>query len=175
MKLRSFLLVAGTSAALLSAGRAATSRRPRYGGTLRVEIGAVIHSLDPVESTPDFVEAAAKDEIGSLLYDQRNPDGSFAGVAGSGAFHIAQWDSGRRLTLTANENYRGGRAFVDAIEIEMGRAAKDRLVDLELGTADFAEIPPEQARRAGERGVRVSASRPEELVALVFAAGHPVG
>ncbi|MGB9070141.1 MAG: ABC transporter substrate-binding protein [Candidatus Acidiferrales bacterium] len=175
MKLQSYLLLAAISASLLFAGRAETSRRPRYGGTLRVEIGAVIHSLDPVESTPDPEEAAAKDEIGSLLYDQRNPDGSFAGVAGSGAFHIAQWESGKRLTLAANESYRGGRAFVDAIEIEMGRAAKDRLLDLELGTADFAEIPPEEARRAGERGVRVSASKPQELVALAFIQGHAVG
>jgi len=175
MKLQSYLLLAAISVLLLGAGRAETSRRPRYGGTLRVEIGAVIHSLDPVESTADPEEAAAKNEIGSLLYDQRNSDGSFAGVAGSGAFHIAQWESGKRLTLAANESYRGGRAFVDAIEIEMGRAAKDRLVDLELGTADFAEIPPEQARRAGERGVRVSASKPQELVALAFTPGHAVG
>jgi ABC-type transport system substrate-binding protein len=175
MKLQSYLLLAAISVLLLGAGRAETSRRPRYGGTLRVEIGAVIHSLDPVESTADPEEAAAKNEIGSLLYDQRNSDGSFAGVAGSGAFHIAQWESGKRLTLAANESYRGGRAFVDAIEIEMGRAAKDRLVDLELGTSDFAEIPPEQARRAGERGVRVSASKPQELVALAFTPGHAVG
>ncbi len=175
MKLRLFLLIAAISAGLVSAGRVETSRRPRYGGTLRVEIGAVIHSLDPAGATSDAEEAAAKDEIGALLYDQRNPDGSFAGVAGSGAFHIAQWESGKRLTLAANENYRGGRPFVDAIEIEMGRAAKDRLLDLEVGSADFAEIPPQEARRAAERGVRVSASRPEELVALVFAAGHPVG
>jgi Bacterial extracellular solute-binding proteins, family 5 Middle len=175
MKLRSYLLLAAISALLLGAGRAETSRRPRYGGTLRVEIGAVIHSLDPIESAADPEEAAAKDEIGALLYDQRNPDGSFAGVAGSGAFHIAQWESGKRLTLAANESYRGGRAFVDAIEIEMGRAAKDRLVDLELGTADLAEIPPEEARRASERGLRVSASKPQELVALSFTPGHAVG
>ena len=175
MKLRSYLLLAAISALLLGAGRAETSRRPRYGGTLRVEIGAVIHSLDPVESPADPEEAAAKDEIGALLYDQRNPDGSFAGVAGSGAFHLAQWESGKRLTLAANESYRGGRAFVDAIEIEMGRAAKDRLVDLQLGTVDFAEIPPEEARRAGERGVRVSASKPQELVALAFTPGRGVG
>src|ERR1700683_4930 len=118
MKLRSYLLLAAISAVLLGAGRAETSRRPRYGGTLRVEIGAVIHSLDPAESPADPEEAAAKDEIGALLYDQRNPDGSFVGVGGSGAFHIAQWESGKRLTLAADDSYRGGRAFVDAIEIE---------------------------------------------------------
>ena len=183
MKLRSYPSAAAISAAVLCAAllgaallfaeRADTSRRPRYGGILRVEIGAVIHSLDPAGTTVDPEETAAKDEIGALLYEQRNADGTFAGVAGSGAFHIAQWESGKRLTLTANENYRGGRAFVDSIEIEMGRPAKDRLVDLEVGTADFAEIPPEEARRASERGVRVSASKPQELVALAFVPGHP--
>ncbi len=179
MKRRSYLSAAVISAtvicaALLSAGRAETSRRPRYGGSLRVEIGAVVHSLDPAGTTADPEEAEAKDQIGGLLYDQRNADGTFSGVAGSGAFHIAQWESGKRLTLVANENYRSGRAFVDSIEIEMGRAAKDRLVDLEVGAADFAEIPPEEARRASERGVQVSASKPQELVALAFAPGHTV-
>ena len=66
------------------------------------------------------------------------------------------------------------RAFLDSIDIEMGRAPKDRLLDLELGKADFAEIPPEEARHAAERGVRVSTSKPEELVALVFVAGRPI-
>ena len=63
MKLRSYLLLAAISALLLGAGRAETSRRPRYGGTLRVEIGAVIHSLDPVESTPDPEEAAVYEKL----------------------------------------------------------------------------------------------------------------
>lgn len=174
MKLRLFLLLAAISAVLAVAGRVESSRRPRYGGTMRVEIGAVIHSLDPAGPAADAEEDAAKDEIGALLYEQRNADGSFAGVAGSGAFHIAQWESGKRLTLASNENVRGGRAFIDTIEIQMGRSAKERLLDLETGAADFAEIPPEEARRAAERGVRVSASKPEELVALAFVAGRPV-
>jgi hypothetical protein len=173
MKLRWFQYLAVISIALLLAGGAQTSRRPRYGGTLRVEIGAVVHSLDPAGASTDLGEAAARDEIGTLLYDQRNPDGTFAGVAGSGAFHIAAWELGKHLTLTANENYRAGRAFLDSIDIEMGRSAKDRLLDLEVGKTDFAEIPPEEAQRASERGVRVSTSKPQELVALVFVAGRP--
>ena len=39
--------------------------------------------------------------------------------------------------------------------------------------ADFAEIPPDQARRAADGGVRISASQPDELVALVFVSGRP--
>jgi ABC-type transport system substrate-binding protein len=174
MKLRLCLFLAVISVALTHTGRVESSRRPRYGGTLRVEIGAVLHSLDPAGAPADPDEASATNEIDSLLYDQRTADGSFAGVAGSGAFHIAEWESGKHVTLASNENIRGGRAFVDSIDIEMGRPAKDRLLDLELGKADFAEIPPEEARRASERGVRVSVSKPEELVALVFVAGRPI-
>ncbi len=174
MKLRLCLFLAVISFALLHTGRVESSRRPRYGGTLRVEIGAVLHSLDPAGAPADADEAAAKDKIDALLYDQRNPDGTFAGVAGSGAFHISEWESGKHVTLAANENYRGGRPFMDSIDIQMGRPEKDRLLDLEVGKADFAEIPPEEARRATERGVRVSTSAPEELVALVFVAGRPI-
>jgi Bacterial extracellular solute-binding proteins, family 5 Middle len=174
MKLRLFLYPAAISVALICAGRVETSQRPRYGGTLRVEIGAVVHSLDPAGGAADADEAAAKSEIGALLYDQRNPDGSYAGVAGSGPFHIAEWESGKHVTLAANENYRGGRPFVDSIDIEMGRAAKDRVLDLEVGKADFAEIPTEEARRVAERGVRVSASEPNQLMAIVFIAGRGI-
>jgi peptide/nickel transport system substrate-binding protein len=174
MKLRLCLSLAVISTALLHAGRVESSRRPRYGGTLRVEIGAVLNSVDPASAPADPDAAKAKDEIDSLLYSQRNPEGTFTGVAGSGAFHISAWESGKHVTLGANDNYRGGRPFVDSIDFEMGRAAKDRLLDLEVGKADFAEIPPEETRSAAERGVRVSTSEPNELVALVFTAGHPV-
>jgi ABC-type transport system substrate-binding protein len=174
MKLRLCLFLAVISVALLHAGRVESSRRPRYGGTLRVEIGAVLHSLDPAGAPADADEAAAKNEIDSLLYDQRNPDGTFTGVAGSGAFHISEWESGKHVTLAANDNIRGGRAFVDSIDVQMGRTAKDRLLDLEAGKADFAEIPPEEARRAAERGVRVSTSQQEDLLAIVFIGGRPL-
>ena len=70
--------------------------------------------------------------------------------------------------LAANEEFREGRPFVDSIEIAMGRAAHERLVDLELSKTDLTEIAPQDARRAAEQGVRVSASQPDELLALVF-------
>lgn len=174
MKLRLLLLLAATSAVLVSIGRAEPARRPRYGGTLRVEIGAVVNSIDPSTAAATPEEAAAKDQICALLYERRNADGTFAGVAGSGAFQIAGWEPGKRVTLEANPNYHGGRAFVDSVEIQMGRPAHDRLLDLEVDKADFAEIPPEDVRRASEGGVRVSTSQPDELLAIVFTAGRPV-
>jgi ABC-type transport system substrate-binding protein len=158
---------------------ARSARRPRYGGTLRVEIGASVASLDPDAAAATPEEAAAQWQIDSLIYDHRDADGAFAGAAGSGPFRVTTFDAGKRAMLTANEDFREGRPFVDAIEITMGRAAHERLVDVELNKTDLVEIPPQDARRASEQGVRVSASQPDELLALIFVGGNvkadPVG
>jgi extracellular solute-binding protein (family 5) len=172
MKLRLCLLLAVTSI-LLSALPAGTARRPRYGGTLRVEISAAIRSLDPALAAPSQEIALAKNQIDALLYDHREADGTFSGMAGSGAFRIAEWEPGKQVILAANQDYPEGRAFVDSIEIQMARPTKDRLLDLELNRTDLAEIPAEEARRAAERGVRLSPSQPDELVALAFVLGRP--
>ncbi len=170
--------------ALLGTARVEASRRPKYGGTLRIEIGARVNSFDPAVAAANPQEAGAKDEIESLLYDHRNVDGTFGTAAGTtaggtggaavaGAFRIAEWEPGAHLTLAANDDSSGGRPFVDSIDIQMGRSVKDRLLDLELGKTDFIEIPPEQARYASVQGIRVSTSEPDELVAVMFVAGRP--
>ena len=174
MRLRSLLLLAASSGLIALALRAEPARRPRYGGTLRVEMGAAVNSLDPAVGASSPEEVIAKDEILALLYERRNSDGTFAGVAGSGAFRISEWDPGKELKLEANPEHRGGRAFVDSVEIQMGKTAHERLVDLEVDKADFAEIPAQEARRAGESGIRLSESQPDELLAIVFTPGHTV-
>jgi peptide/nickel transport system substrate-binding protein len=169
--------LAASSAVIAALGLAALpaepARSPRYGGTLRVEIGASVSSIDPSSAAATVDEAAAKREIESLIYEKRNADGSLAGVAGSGPFRISEWEPGKQLTLAANDDFSGGRPFVDSVEIDMGRSVHDRLVDLELGRSDFSEIPAEDARQAATRGVRISASLPDELIAMVFLPGHP--
>jgi len=117
-------------------------------------------------------EDAAKAELGSLIYDNRDASGT---SHGGGPFHVTAFEAGKRAVLAATEDYRLGRPFVDSIEITMGRAARDRILDLELNKADFAEIPAEDARRAAEHGVRVSRSKPDELLALVFTGGDEPG
>jgi ABC-type transport system substrate-binding protein len=173
MKLRLCLFLAIVSIVLAATG-IESARRPRYGGTLRVEIGAVVNSLDPTVTAANLAESAAKEQIDALIYARHNPDGTFEGGAGSGPFRIAAWEPGKRAVLAANDDFRGGRPFVDSVEIQMGRSARDRLLDLELSHTDFAEIPPEEARSASAGGVRVSSSEPDELVALIFAPGRPV-
>jgi ABC-type transport system substrate-binding protein len=157
---------------VLVATRVETARVPRYGGVLRVEIGPVVSALDPGAAAPTTEQAAAKEQIDALIYERRNADGAFSGEIGSGLFQIAEWEPGKHATLSANENAPGGRPFVDSIQIQMGRAARDMLLDLELSKTDLAEVPVEQTRRAADRGVRISMSQPDELLALVFPAGR---
>ena len=90
-------------------------------------------------------------------------------LVGSGPFAIDRWDAARRLTLTARDDYWGGRAFVDSIEIEMGKTFREQMIALDLGKADIVEVAPDQARRAVVEGRRVENSAPAEWMALVFA------
>ena len=96
---------------------------------------------------------------------KRNGQGK---LSGTGPFHIEDWQAGKRLRLGAEENHWRGRAFVDWVEVEMGRNLHDQFLALELGKAELIEIAPEQRHRATMEERRVSSSQPMELVALVF-------
>lgn len=100
----------------------------------------------------------------------RSPDGS---LNGTGPFRLAQPEPGRHTVLAANEEYWGGRPFLDSITIEPGRPLPQQLVDLELGRADLVELSPDEVRRAGRSGARLWASAPVWLTALVFERGRP--
>ena len=156
---------------ILSALPAFTARRPRYGGTLVVEIGEAIDSADSSPAMGPLDETHAKTHIASLIYDHRNSDGTFSDP---GPFRVAEWEPGKHAVLAANGDYKGGRPFVDAMEIQMGRGAADRVIDLELGKADLIEVPVDQARRAATSGARISASNADELIALEFLGTDPL-
>ena len=92
---------------------------------------------------------------------------------GSGPFAITNWDPGKKLTLSARDDYWGGRVFVDSVEIEMGKSIRDQMIALDLGKADIVEVAPGQARQAqpdGQRlaGRRLENSAPAEWMALTF-------
>jgi ABC-type transport system substrate-binding protein len=90
-------------------------------------------------------------------------------LVGSGPFTVTRWDPGKRLVLTAREDYWGGRAFVNAIDIQMGQGLREQVMALDSGNADVVEIAPEQARRTASDNHHVESSPPGELLALVFA------
>ncbi len=89
-------------------------------------------------------------------------------VVGSGPFAIERWDPGKKLALSARDDYWGGRAFLDSIEIEMGKSFREQMIALDLGKADLVEVAPDQARHAVLEGRRVESSPPAEWMGLVF-------
>jgi ABC-type transport system substrate-binding protein len=94
-------------------------------------------------------------------------------LLGTGPFAISEWLPGKKLTVTAQDEYWGGRAFVDAVQIEMGKSLREQMIALDLGRADLIEIAPELAHRASAEGRRVQTSAPAELVAIVFSRDRP--
>ena len=89
-------------------------------------------------------------------------------ILGTGPFAISQWDPGRKLVLTAREDYWGGRPFLDGIEIELGRSLREQLIAFDLGKMQIIEVAPELAHSAAAQGRRIETSYPMELIALVF-------
>jgi ABC-type transport system substrate-binding protein len=89
-------------------------------------------------------------------------------ASGTGPFAISEWDPGKKLVLVARDEYWGGRTFLDAIEITMGKSLHDQMISVDLGKAQIIEVAPEQAHRATAEGRYVESSAPVELIALVF-------
>jgi ABC-type transport system substrate-binding protein len=89
-------------------------------------------------------------------------------ISGTGPFAVAQWDPGKKLSLAARDDYWDGRAFLDAIEIEMRKSFREQTISFDLGKAQVIEVAPEHAHRAGTEGRHVESSAPVELIALVF-------
>jgi peptide/nickel transport system substrate-binding protein len=94
-------------------------------------------------------------------------------LVGTGPFAIADWQPGKKLTLSAREDYWNGRAFLDSVEIDIGRNLREQMIALDLGKAELIEVAPEQAHRATVEGRRIASSAPTQLLALVFREEHP--
>ncbi len=114
--------------------------RPRYGGTLRVELREAIESADPPQSGPRMAQL-------------------------NSAFNVTRWEAGRRAVFAADENAAGGRPFLDAIDIQMSRPLRERAI--ELGRADVVELASAEVRR-GAGAQRIWSSSPVRLLALAF-------
>jgi len=141
-------------------------------------VAAALRAANPdwnVVPTGDsvIIERNAPDaDLGAQLGRTRNSitkRSEGGALMGTGPFHVTNWQPAKKLALAADEGYRGGRPFVDSVEIELGVSSRDQLLALDLGKADLAELGPEQSHRASTEGRRVVTSAPVELMALVFA------
>ena len=89
-------------------------------------------------------------------------------IYGTGPFAVSQWEPGKKLLLAARDDYWDGRAFLDTIDIAMGKSFREQLISFDLGKAEVMEVAPEQAHRAVGEGRHLESSSPVELLALVF-------
>jgi len=85
---------------------------------------------------------------------------------GTGPFHVTKWEAGKQAVLAANDSYWGARPFLDSVEIQMNRAARDQALDFDLGKADVVDAAPSELRHLRQRGVAIVSSRNCELIAL---------
>lgn len=81
-------------------------------------------------------------------------------LVGTGPFRVAQWESGRRLTLAAYQDYWGGRPYIDSVTISFGTG---------LTHADVFDIPLGSTRRIVPEGTHIWTSPPSELIAMLAA------
>lgn len=91
-------------------------------------------------------------------------------LTGTGEFSISLFDLGKHATLKANDQYWGGRPFLDSVEVDFSETYREQMVLLDLGKADVVEVAPDNLRRAQAEGRTVLSSQPSELMALVFPA-----
>ena len=87
---------------------------------------------------------------------------------GTGPFKIESWEAAKHVALAANQDYWGGRPFLDSVDVQLGRAARERMIDLQVGKADVVELPAEMARRAANEKIRVEVTPPVQLLAVIF-------
>jgi MarR-like DNA-binding transcriptional regulator SgrR of sgrS sRNA len=97
--------------------------------------------------------------------------GSGSQANGTGPF-VSKFDPGKHLTLIANDQYWGGRPFLDSVEVDFGVNDRDAMVALDLGKADVMEVAAENIQRMRAQDHTVDASDPMEFISLVFA-GDP--
>jgi ABC-type transport system substrate-binding protein len=103
---------------------------------------------------PELLAELARPEAAIVRKTDTNP------VLGTGPFRLAAWEPGRRISLTAFEDYWGGRPFLDSVVISLGSGP---------ARADVFDIPFGSTRRVVPENTRIWASPPRELIALLAA------
>lgn len=127
--------------------------------------------IDTGTRTPNLPELLALPEFSITKTDT---DGS---ILGTGPFRIETFQPARRIVLTVNDDYWGGRPYLDKIDITMGGSVREELINRRLDLDDIVELSLDQARTVGYgaqanpsgfQAPRLSASQPSDLYALVF-------
>jgi peptide/nickel transport system substrate-binding protein len=137
------------------------------GGGITVTSDGVDFAIDPPNNTLPMLLATSR----ACLVRRTSAPGA-EGLTGTGAFRVIDWQPGRRAMLQANDDYWGGRPYLDRVEVQLNRSSRDELLDLELDRADLVELDPPQSRRAQQENKTVWTSAPIELLAIQFASSR---
>jgi len=132
----------------------------------RVATGPDVLRIETSAATPDLPALLAESRYHLVIHAT---DGS---LAGTGPFRVATWDAGKHAVLVANEDYWGGRPFLDSVDIQMARPERSGLIDLQLGKADLVDLPSGPARHVADSKIRLAATSPVELLALALPPGR---
>jgi len=122
-----------------------------------------VDSPTPVQHMPELLALPKY----AIVKRQMDTTGTVT-LIGTGPYKLNQWQAGERAQFTVNEDYRNGRAFPDAVEIQMGVSLREQLVDRQLGPNAAAEVAIDQIRSLEQTNQNVAVSRPADLLAVAF-------
>jgi len=124
--------------------------------------GKLTLTIETSSSTPHLPELLALSRFAIVKRLSNN------GLAGSGPYKLAEWQSGEHALLAANDDYWGGRPFVDAIEVQMGFPLREHLLERNLGRDHAAELSIDQLRALEQSNQTLVVSRPADLLVVAF-------
>ncbi|WP_253889869.1 ABC transporter substrate-binding protein [Actinokineospora diospyrosa] len=88
---------------------------------------------------------------------------------GTGPYQLVDWQTGARMTLTANKAYYGGRPAITTVTIEFIQEDESRAERMRDGKLDGAELPARLAREFSQsNGLTVVEQRSADVRAVAF-------
>ena len=121
--------------------------------TVRIEVPSAIPHMPELLALSRF----------SII--KRNNDNS---LVGSGPYKLNSWQPGERVVLSANDDYWGGRPYLDSIEFQLGASLRDQLLERQLGQYSAADLAVDQLRPLEQSNQNLQLSRPSDLLVLLF-------
>jgi len=118
-----------------------------------------IEAPAPVPHLPELLALA------KFAIVKRQSDGT---LLGTGPYKLSEWRPGERALLIVNEDHWEGRAFPDAIEVQMGGSLRERLLERQLGPYAAAELTLDQLRSLDGANQDILVSHPADLLVILF-------
>jgi len=116
-----------------------------------IQAGGQAIVIQSNEAMPDLLLDLATPRTSVFRQSDANP------LIGTGPFRVTTWEPGRRLVVSAFDDYWNGRPYLDSVAIEFGSAHAH---------ADLFDIPVGPARRILPEGMATWSSTPRTLVAI---------